>query len=295
MKYTGSTTYQPGDTLGNTTVTLYQRDWTQVEIEAAITNNKSLSHFFDIDATVGRDVVFQADLQLTKNGQTAACSQPAFIALMAPDDNHTRTELDFTCDAANYGVFRYQLADLAAVGRWTYLVRPGDKYDSLAVTVTGKSRGTADSADPIRTRCWVSTGGQQLNTGVSLKLAVMAEVMQGNKPVIGANVAALVERPQGTGGPPIPPMEIQLLDNGGGTSSTTHGLKRQYQDNLIEIRPKSSRQVQRLERDYCTCRRRTVHRRRFFVLPIIIRTYEHLWGQNMFYSSLVSRWSQCEG
>ena len=51
---------------------------------------------------------------------------------------------------------------------------------------------------------------------MSLKLAVMAEVMQGNKPVIGAAVAALVERPQESDQDPIPPMEIQLLDNGGG-------------------------------------------------------------------------------
>ena len=40
--------------------------------------------------------------------------------------------------------------------------------------------------------------------------------LQGNKPVIGASVAALVERPTESGQDPVPPMEIELLDNGGG-------------------------------------------------------------------------------
>ena len=98
-----------------------------------------------------------------------------------------------------------------------YTLRPGDSYNSLSVAVTGKARAADGAgADPIRTRCWVSTGGQQLNTGVSLKLAVMAEVMQGNKPVIGAAVSALVERPQEAGQDALPPLELQLLDNGGG-------------------------------------------------------------------------------
>ena len=147
------------------------------------------------------------------------CSQPATFALIAPDDAHTRTEFNFTCGADNYGVFRQQMTELAAVGRWVYNVRPGDAYDSLSVTVTGKARETDGAgADPIRTRCWVSTGGQALNSGVSLKLAVMAEVMQGNKPVIGAEVSALVERPpESPTDEPIPPMEITLLDNGSGT------------------------------------------------------------------------------
>ena len=214
---TGSTTYQPGDTLGNTTITLYQRVWTNAEIETAFNANKSLAHSYDIDPTVGRDVVFQVDLQLSKDGQQAACSQPAAISLIAPDDSHTRTDLEFQCDSANFGVYRYQLPDLAAVGRWVYTLRPGDSYNSLSVAVTGKARAADGAgADPIRTWCWVSTGGQQLNTGVSLKLAVMAEVMQGNKPVIGAAVSALVERPQEAGQDALPPLELQLLDNGGG-------------------------------------------------------------------------------
>ena len=58
----GSTTYQPGDTLGNTTMTLYQRTWTKDLIEEAILNDAVLKDNFDMDPTVGRDVIFQAAL-----------------------------------------------------------------------------------------------------------------------------------------------------------------------------------------------------------------------------------------
>jgi hypothetical protein len=61
--YVGSTTYQPGDTLGNTTITLYQRTWTPDLIQDAIDKNGSLKDAFDMDPTVGRDVIFQAALR----------------------------------------------------------------------------------------------------------------------------------------------------------------------------------------------------------------------------------------
>jgi hypothetical protein len=61
--YAGSTTYQPGDTLGNTTMTLYQRTWTPDLIQAAINENNTLKDAFDMDPTVGRDVIFQAALR----------------------------------------------------------------------------------------------------------------------------------------------------------------------------------------------------------------------------------------
>jgi hypothetical protein len=61
--YAGSTTYQPGDTLGNTTITLYQHTWTPDLIQDAIDKNNTLKDAFDMDPTVGRDVIFQAALR----------------------------------------------------------------------------------------------------------------------------------------------------------------------------------------------------------------------------------------
>lgn len=65
-------------------------------------------------------------------------------------------------------------------------------------------------------RCWISTGGQQIDTTTDVKLAVVAEVVQGSRPVVGAKVVAMVERPMDSSGDPQPPIELQLLDNGGG-------------------------------------------------------------------------------
>ena len=35
-------------------------------------------------------------------------------------------------------------------------------------------------------RCWINTGSQSLDEDVALKLSAMAEVKQGNMPIIGA-------------------------------------------------------------------------------------------------------------
>ena len=40
--------------------------------------------------------------------------------------------------------------------------------------------------------------------------------VQGNKPVIGAKVQAVVERPAASNCDPYPPIEVELADNGAG-------------------------------------------------------------------------------
>jgi hypothetical protein len=222
--FTGSTTYQPGDTLANSTANIYQRDWSGEEL--AESGARGLVDYFDIDPAVGREVVFQVDLRLLgQQLEGSSCQQELSVSLVAPDDDHTRTNLTFRCDANNFGVFRYNLAaeGLAGVGRWVYILRTAEDYASLSVLVSGKG-SSDDPTEPILTRCWVSstsTGDDQNST----KLAVMAEVRKGQRPVIGATVRALVERPGSDG----PALEFQLLDNGGGKlllSSFLRGLNK---------------------------------------------------------------------
>ena len=43
------------------------------------------------------------------------------------------------------------------------------------------------------TRCWISTGSEDIDTTTDIKLAVVAEVSQGSKPVVGAKVEASVD------------------------------------------------------------------------------------------------------
>ena len=177
------------------------------------TNPQGLVDYFDIDSAVGRDVVFQLDLRTTAAQQKSAddCQQNLTVSLIAPDEGHTRTNLSFRCDAENFGVFRHSLEGLAAEGRWVYLLRTEEDYASLSVLVTSKGRSD-DPTEPIMTRCWVSADG----AGESRKLAVVAEVRKGQRPVIGATVQAMVERPSTAGGEQEPALQFQLLDNGGG-------------------------------------------------------------------------------
>merc|ERR1719450_2074686 len=46
----GSTTSQPGDTIGNTDIEVYQKDWTI---------DQTIKDVFDVDASIGRELIFQ--------------------------------------------------------------------------------------------------------------------------------------------------------------------------------------------------------------------------------------------
>merc|ERR1719209_631791 len=204
--FTGSMTYQPGDVLGDTTTTVYQRDHQDVK------TGDTLAGFFDIDVSIGREVSFQLEVQTTGEN----CTAPLPITLLRPDDNHT-PELqnkDFTCSSSNSRMFRHMVADLALEGRWVYKISAQEDLASVSIKVESKSRDP--STDPVMTRCWISTGSEDIDTTTDIKLAVVAEVSQGSKPVVGAKVEALVERPSNSSGDPQPPIELQLLDNGSG-------------------------------------------------------------------------------
>ena len=56
----------------------------------------------------------------------------------------------------------------------------------------------------------------QVDSSVSVKLAVVAEVSQGSRPVLGATVTAEVERPADSSGAPYPPLQMRLADTGSG-------------------------------------------------------------------------------
>ena len=108
----------------------------------------------------------------------------------------------------------YTSPDPTPEGRWLYKIIPnsGEKV-AISVKVTSKSRDP--NSDPILTKCWIATGSQQINSETDLKLSVVADVRQGNDPVIGAKVKAIVEMPSANGND-YPPMEMELPDSGAG-------------------------------------------------------------------------------
>lgn len=218
--FTGSLTYQPGDVLGDSTTTVYQQDHKDVK------TGEDLKGFFDIDISIGRDVSFQLEVQTTGKN----CSAPLTITLLRPNDEHTPEieNREFTCTSSNFRMFRHTVADLALEGRWIYKVTAQEDLASVSIKVESKSRDP--STDPVMTRCWISTGSEDIDTTTDIKLAVVAEVSQGSKPVVGAKVEALVERPSNSNGDPQPPIQIQLLDNGSGADKIKNdGTYTRYQ------------------------------------------------------------------
>jgi len=203
--FSGSQTYQPGDVLGNTNTVVHQKDHNNVEA------GKAIAGFYDIDASIGRDVTFQIEVKAKNNN----CAQPLSILLISPDqDPGNSLNSTFKCTPEDFGVFRHQFTDLALEGRWVYKLTPNENLDSVSVKVESKSR--KESTEPILTKCWIATGGQEIDTSVNVKLAVVGQVTQGTKPVIGANVIAEVERPMDADGNSYPPMVLNLADNGSG-------------------------------------------------------------------------------
>ena len=197
--FTGSTTFQPADTISNTDQTIYQRTWAY---------NTSNVDSFTVDASLGRKLTFRMEV---KNGDTY-CNFDMKISIIDPTNN--RENITFPCSKSNYGTFIHQIPDDALEGKWVYIVESASQYDSMTISVTSRSR--TSSTDPIQTKCWIKTGEQTLGSDVYLKLAAVAEVKQGSKPVIGARVRAYITRPGD--GALNPPSEIELLDNGSGTS-----------------------------------------------------------------------------
>ena len=195
--FTGSTTFQPADTIADTDMTLYQNNWA---------NTGKISGAFDVDESIGKNLTFR--LEVTKGNQE--CQKDMIISLIEPNLN--RTDYKFRCSKANYGTYVNQLKDVATAGRWQFLITSTESFESLSVRVTSRSRNMND--DPIQTKCWIKTGEQQLGADVYLKLSAVAEVKKGNMPVIGARVRAYITRPGDSGS--TPPLEMELSDNGSG-------------------------------------------------------------------------------
>ncbi len=196
--FTGSTTFQPADTISNTDMTLYQNDFVY---------SATIHEAFDVDVSVGKNFTLRVEIA---NGNKD-CNQNMNISLIGPNISD-RKDFTFKCSKQNFGTFVHQLDEEATAGRWQFFIKSTETFDSISVRVTSRSRNAND--DPIQTKCWIKTGEQQLGTEVYLKLSAVAEVKKGNMPVLGAKVRAYITRPSDGG--ENPPLEMELEDNGSG-------------------------------------------------------------------------------
>ena len=187
---------------------MYQRDWDFDE--------DNVKDYFDVDASIGRELTFQIDVSREKS--TEECSEDIEIVFQIPGPV-LQTE-KFKCSKSNFGVYKKDLSSYTAPspapeGRWVYRITRSSA-EKVAVSVKVRSKSRDPSTDPVLTRCWIATGSQAINSEADLKLSVVAEVRQGNQPVIGAKVRAVVERPSDASGAPYPPLDMELPDNGAG-------------------------------------------------------------------------------
>ena len=196
--FTGSTTFQPADTISNTDMTLYQNDFAYNEI---------IHEAFDVDVSVGKNFTLRVELA---NGNKD-CKQNINISFIGPNISD-RKDFTFKCSRQNFGTFIHQSDEEATAGRWQFFIKSTEQFDSISVRVTSRSRNAND--DPIQTKCWIKTGEQQLGADVYLKLSAVAEVKKGNMPVLGAKVRAYITRPSDSGENPA--LEMELADNGSG-------------------------------------------------------------------------------
>ena len=202
--FTGSLTYQPGDVIGNKTITVHQADYSGLRAGEFVKN------VYDIDASIGRETEIMVQVKVEDNN----CSQPLNIWLISPDhEEENSLNKSFICSKTNFGVFHYTSKLLDLEGRWQYRLTASEDLD-VSVKVVSKSRTSSD--DPIITKCWIAAGAQEVDTTLSVKVAVVGEVRQGTKPVVGARVVAEVERPPDSQGNPYPAMELVLQDDGSG-------------------------------------------------------------------------------
>ena len=184
----------------------------------------SFRDVFDIDASIGREVVFQMDVSKEKS---ADCLSDLTLEFQVPGEGTPRSE-KFRCSKDNFGVFKIDLTTYtspATVGRWLYRIMSTEQV-SVSIKITAKS--SDPGTDPILTKCWIATGGQQLGSELDLKLAVVADVRQGTRPVLGATVTAIVERPS-EGSEVFPEVTLQLADSGTGADSVKNdGIYARY-------------------------------------------------------------------
>ena len=123
---------------------------------------------FDIDVSIGRDVVLQMDVSKEKSGDTD-CQGDLTIQFQVPGESKPRSET-FRCSKDNYGVKKINLSP-APVGRWLYMI---EKSEPVSVSIKIKAKSATSSTDPILTKCWIATGGAALDGARALDVATNA-------------------------------------------------------------------------------------------------------------------------
>ncbi|ELK31025.1 Calcium-activated chloride channel regulator 4 [Myotis davidii] len=167
-----------------------------IEIESkglTLNDNHWMNGTVIIDSTVGKDTFFLI---------TWVKQQP-IISLLDP--NGTPMNI-FTVDATSQMAY-FSIPGTAKVGVWTYSLQA--KANSETLTITVNSRAANSSVAPITVNAKMN---KDTNSFPS-PMIVYAEILQGNIPILGANVTAFIESSSGK------TEVLELFDNGAGADT----------------------------------------------------------------------------
>jgi len=178
---TGSLAYQPSTTTAGQEITILQKTFTQ---------KIAINEIVAIDMFSGRDVVIQIDFNST--------------VLMNATLNFDNQIIFDSNDQA--GVITHTIPTIVS-GEYSINIKGDGAIEFLTILVKSKA---PTNVLPITTKCWTSIGENDLvlSGPEPGRLAVMAQVMQGQSPVIGADVRAVIES---DGGAPV----VLLLEDEG--------------------------------------------------------------------------------
>ncbi|XP_039694401.1 calcium-activated chloride channel regulator 4 [Pteropus medius] len=166
----------------------------QLESKGLMLNNDPwMNGTVIIDSTVGKDTFFLV---------TWVRESP-IISLWDPNGTPTGS---FTVDRVSKMAY-LSIPGTAKVGVWTYSLRTNANSETLTITVN--SRAANSSVPPITLNAKMN---KDTNSFPS-PMIVYAEILQGNTPILGANVTAFIESNSGK------TEVLELLDNGAGADT----------------------------------------------------------------------------
>ena len=175
----GSLTYQPSVPSNEMDIIIYEHTYKK---------KLEFSFNFTIDKLIGKDVSIQIDFAGNKG---------------------VNIEINSSTDEFNEenGVFFKSFPELDQ-GYYTVSAKSksNDAIEFASIKITAKSRS---DTIPIMTNCWTSIGNSKADMSTDIKIAIIARVLQGTNPVIGAKVTAYIERDDNDA-----PLEIPLSDSG---------------------------------------------------------------------------------
>jgi len=192
----GSLTYQPSLPSSEVDIIIYENTFSGF-------SNKQFD--FTIDELIGKNVTVQIDM--------TGVSKGAKIMINNSTQSHTGD-----------GVFEYVYPRILKPGSFNVTIQATSRAQISFASIKVTSKSISDTI-PIMTECWSSVGNNKVDlSNPELKIAVIAKVMQGANPVIGAKVTAYIESeasPQ--------PIEITLFDEGSDPDSIANdGIYARY-------------------------------------------------------------------